>query len=76
VGLAQLVRLLVVELTHPDSNSKFDMNVEFTVNYFLVGGDVSVTSETLLVIEFINLKIKLGYFLKVLIKIKYMYIYS
>jgi hypothetical protein len=33
VGLAQLVRFLVVELNHPDSNSKFDMSVAFTANY-------------------------------------------
>jgi hypothetical protein len=33
VGLAHLVRLLVVELTHPDSNPRFDMCVAFTANY-------------------------------------------
>jgi hypothetical protein len=52
------------------------MNVAFTVNYFLVGGDVSVTSETLLVIEFVNLKIKLDYFFKSAHKDKiYVYIF-
>jgi hypothetical protein len=33
VGLAQLVRFLVVELTHPGLNPRFDMCVAFTVNY-------------------------------------------
>jgi hypothetical protein len=33
MDLAQHVRFLVVELTHRISNSKFDMNVLFTVNY-------------------------------------------
>jgi hypothetical protein len=32
VGLAQLVRFLVVELTHPGSNPRFDMGAAFTVN--------------------------------------------
>jgi hypothetical protein len=34
------------------------MSVIFTVNYFLVGDDVPVDSETLLVTDFVNLKIK------------------
>jgi hypothetical protein len=34
------------------------MGVLFTVNYFLVRGDVPVDSEVLLVIDFMNLKIK------------------
>jgi hypothetical protein len=33
VGLAQLVRFLVVELIYSDSNSRFDMRVIFTVNF-------------------------------------------
>jgi hypothetical protein len=33
VGLAQLVRFLVVELNHPGSNPRFDMGVAFTANY-------------------------------------------
>jgi hypothetical protein len=32
VGLAQLVRFLVVELTHPGSNPRFDMGAVFMVN--------------------------------------------
>jgi hypothetical protein len=34
VNLAHLVRFLLVELTHPDSNPRFDMSVAFTTNYF------------------------------------------
>jgi hypothetical protein len=48
VGLAHLVTFPVVELTHPDSNPKFDIDVAFTVE-----------SDALLVTGFINLKIKL-----------------
>jgi hypothetical protein len=33
VGLVQLVRFLMVELIHPDSNSKFDIVVAFMINY-------------------------------------------
>jgi hypothetical protein len=45
VGLAQLVRFLVVELTRLGSNPRFDMSVVFTANYFLVGGDISVNKQ-------------------------------
>jgi hypothetical protein len=37
VGLAQLVRFLVVELTHPGSNPRIDMSVAFTANYSFSG---------------------------------------
>jgi hypothetical protein len=33
VGLAQLVRFIVVKLIDPDSNSRFDMDIAFTANY-------------------------------------------
>jgi hypothetical protein len=33
VGLAQLIRFLVVKFIHPGSNLKFDMCVVFTANY-------------------------------------------
>jgi hypothetical protein len=36
-GLAQLVRFLVVELTHQCLNPRFDMDVTFTANYFFSG---------------------------------------
>jgi hypothetical protein len=39
-------------------NLRFNMCVIFMVNYFLVGGDVPIDSETLLLIDFVNLKIK------------------
>jgi hypothetical protein len=58
VSLVQLIRFLVAELIHSGSNSKFDMSVTFMTNYFLVGDDVPVDSETLLVTDFVNLKIK------------------
>jgi hypothetical protein len=52
------------------------MDVAFTPNYFLVGGDVSVTSETLLMINFVNLKIKPAYFFRSAHKSKiYVYIF-
>jgi hypothetical protein len=37
VGLAQLIRFLVVELIHTDSNTKFDMSVIFMTNYSFSG---------------------------------------
>jgi hypothetical protein len=37
VGLAQLVTFLVVELTHPGLNTKFDISVAFTANYSFSG---------------------------------------
>jgi hypothetical protein len=37
VALVQLVRFLVVKLTHPASNSRFDMIVVFTANYSFSG---------------------------------------
>jgi hypothetical protein len=52
VGLAQLVRFLVVELIYPDSNFRFDMCVAFTANYSFSGGDVPVNSDALLVTDF------------------------
>jgi hypothetical protein len=48
----------VVELIHLGSNTGFDMSVIFTANYFLVRDDVPVDNETLLVTDFVNLKIK------------------
>jgi hypothetical protein len=37
VGLAQLVRFLVVELTHTGLNPRFGMRVVFTANYSFSG---------------------------------------
>jgi hypothetical protein len=58
VDLAQLVRFLVVELTHPSSNSRFDIDVAFTANYSFSGRQCPIDSETLFVTDFMNLKIK------------------
>jgi hypothetical protein len=58
VRLAQLVRFLIVKLIHSDLNLRFDMNVVFTANIILVVGDVLIDIETLLVTDFMNLKIK------------------
>jgi hypothetical protein len=48
VGLVQLVRFLVMKLTHLDSNPRFDISVVFTANYFLVKGDVPIDNKVLL----------------------------
>jgi hypothetical protein len=48
----------VVKLNYSDLNSIFNMSITFMVNYFLVRDDVFVDSETLLMTDFINLKIK------------------
>jgi hypothetical protein len=58
VGLAQLIRFLLVELNHTGSNLKFDMCVIFMNNYSLVRDDVPVDSGSLLVADFMNIKIK------------------
>jgi hypothetical protein len=34
VGLAQLVRFIVVELIDPDSNFRFNIDIAFTANYY------------------------------------------
>jgi hypothetical protein len=49
----------VAELTHPDSNLRFDMGVTFMINYSFSRRDVPVDNETFLVTDFMNLKIKL-----------------
>jgi hypothetical protein len=62
----------MVELNHSCLNLRFDIDVTFTTNDFLVVGDVSIDSETLLMINFVNLKIKPIQFYKV----ECIYIYS
>jgi hypothetical protein len=59
VGLA-LVKFLVLELTHTGLNLKFNMSVVFMINYFFSGRrrPVDDSETTLLVIDFMNLKIK------------------
>jgi hypothetical protein len=51
-------RFLVVKLIYLILNFRFDLCIIFMINYFLVGGDISVNSEIFLLIDFINLKIK------------------
>jgi hypothetical protein len=58
-GLVRLITFLVVELTHLNLNSRFDMSVIFMTNYFLVDDDVPIDCDALLVTNFVNLKIKL-----------------
>jgi hypothetical protein len=38
VGLAQMVRFLVVELIHSGSNPRFNIRVTFMINYSFSGG--------------------------------------
>jgi hypothetical protein len=47
-----------VKLTHLSSNLIFDMVLHLWLFILLVGGDIPIDSETLLVIDFVNLKIK------------------
>jgi hypothetical protein len=49
VGLAQLIRFLIVELIHSDSDLIFDMSVVFMTNYSSLGDDVLIDSETFFV---------------------------
>jgi hypothetical protein len=49
----------VVELIHPDSNPRFDIDVVFMANYSFSEGDVPVgSSDASLMTDFINFKIK------------------
>jgi hypothetical protein len=59
VGLAQLVRFIVVELTHLGSILRFDTILYLWLIILLVRGNIPIDSETLLMTDFINLKIKL-----------------
>jgi hypothetical protein len=58
VVLAQLVRLLVVKLTHLNLNSIFDMCVIFTYNYSFSERRCPIDSESFLMTDFVNFKIK------------------
>jgi hypothetical protein len=49
-----------MKLIYSDLNSKFDMCVIFMTNYFLVGDDIFINGEAILVTDFVNLKIKLA----------------
>jgi hypothetical protein len=47
-----------MKLIYLDLNFKFDMSVIFMTNYFLVGDDILIDGEAILVTDFVNLKIK------------------
>jgi hypothetical protein len=59
VSLLQLVRFLVVKLTHSYLNHKFDMSVIFTANYFFGGRRHLHRQRDVFMTNFMNLKIKL-----------------
>jgi hypothetical protein len=56
--LAQLVRFLVVKLTHSSLNLIFDMSIVFMANYFFNRRRRLIDDETFLMTDFVNLKIK------------------
>jgi hypothetical protein len=55
VGLTQLVRFLIVELTHLCSNMRFGMCVIFITNILSMVRDIFIDNEMLLVNDFINI---------------------
>jgi hypothetical protein len=63
VGLAQLVRFLVLKLNQSDSNPRFDMSVVLRLIILSVKQH-PVDSKMLLVINFVNLKIKSAQFFR------------
>jgi hypothetical protein len=61
VGLAQLIKFIVVELPHPGSNPRFDdltWVLHLRLIILLVRCDVPIDNKTFLMTNFINLKIK------------------
>jgi hypothetical protein len=65
-----LIGFIMVKLIHSDLNFRFNIDIVFMINYFLVGGDVPVDSETFLVTDFVNLKIKTTQYFRVAHKIR------
>jgi hypothetical protein len=54
-----MVRFLVVESIYRDSNSRFNISAAYLwLIIFLVVGNVHIDNKTLLMIDFINFKIK------------------
>jgi hypothetical protein len=47
-----------MKLIYLDLNFRFDMSIIFIANYFLVGDDVFIDNETLLITDFVHHKIK------------------
>jgi hypothetical protein len=64
IDLVQLNRFIVVELTHPCSNLRFDINIIFTNNFSFNERCISVNNESFLITNFMNLKIKSTQFFK------------
>jgi hypothetical protein len=58
----------VVELIYLISNFRFDMCNIFMTNYFLMRCDVPIDNEILLVIKFLNLKIRSSQSFKIIHK--------
>jgi hypothetical protein len=58
VGLAQLVKFLVIKLIHSGLNLRFNIGVIFMTNYFFSERRYLIDIETLLMTDFMNLKIK------------------
>jgi hypothetical protein len=50
----------VIELNHPDSNARFNMMLHLRLIILSMRDDISIDSETILVTDFVNLKIKLS----------------
>jgi hypothetical protein len=70
-----LIRFIVVKLIHLDLNFRFNISVVFITNYFLVGDIILINSETLLMIDFVHLKIKSVQSFIVTHRNRYVYIY-
>jgi hypothetical protein len=60
VDLVQLFRFVVVKLIYSGLNLRFDVDTIFMANYSFSGMRRPIDSETLLVTDFMNLKIKLA----------------
>jgi hypothetical protein len=65
----------VVKLIHLDLNFRFNISVVFITNYFLVGDIIFINSETLLMIDFVHLKIKSVQSFRVTHRNRYVYVY-
>jgi hypothetical protein len=72
-----MIRFLVVEPTHLDLNSRFEMGVIYLgLIILLIVDDVPINNETFLMTDFINIKIKPAQsFKNTHIKIEYVSIY-
>jgi hypothetical protein len=60
MGLFQLIRFVVVKLIYSGLNPRFNVDTIFMANYSFSGMRRPIDSETFLVTDFVNLKIKLA----------------